>query len=456
VTRALLVAILGGCLSFAPNYERPAAPVPKQIPGGQDSANAAAMPISEFVHEAKLRQILTKVLGANRTLRRAALDIEAARQLYRVQRAAELPSVDLSAQVTSTRSLIGTPDNATARFTEYSVGVGISSWEIDLFGRIKSLSDARLQSYLASVELAKGTRISLIAEAATAYVTMSADRSRLAIAKDTMESSKKAMDLTDALVGGGTSNRGDFYQASTVYQQARGDVAALTAALSQDKNALELLAGDSLDEALMPDVLPIQPEWFAEVPVGLASTVLLERPDVLAAEHDLRAANANIGAARAQFFPSLTLTASGGLGTIALASLFTGPAALWTLAPALALPLFRGGANRANLAYTKVQKLSFVAAYELAIQRAFREVADALATRATIQEQLAAQSALVEASTKALALSQARYKVGIDTFLTTLVSERALYAAQNSLVATQLSAMGNRITLYRVLGGGLR
>ena len=184
--------------------------------------------------------------------------------------------------------------------------------------------------------------------------------------------------------------------------------------------------------------------------------MLLDRPDVLAAEHDLMAANANIGAARAQFFPSLNLTATGGLGSVALASLFTGPAALWTLAPALALPLFRGGANRANLAYTKAQKLSFVAAYELAIQTAFREVSDALATRATIQEQLAAQAALVEASTKALELSQARYKAGIDTFLTTLVSERALYAAQNSLVATQLAAMSNRITLYRVLGGGLR
>ena len=203
--RALLAAALGGCISLSPTYERPIAPVPKQLPGGQGSANAAAMPIAEFVHEDKLRQILTKVLGANRTLRRSALDIESARQLYRVQRAAELPSIDLSAQVTSTRSLIGTTDNATARFTDYTVGVGIASWEVDLFGRIKSLSDAKLQSYLASVELAKATRISLIAEASTAYVTMSADRSRLAIAKDTMESSKKAMDLTEALVGGGTS-----------------------------------------------------------------------------------------------------------------------------------------------------------------------------------------------------------------------------------------------------------
>ncbi len=454
--RALLIATLSGCVSLAPKYERPVAPVPKQLSTGQGGASVAAMPIAEFVREDKLRAILTKVLGANRTLRRSALDIESARQLYRVQRAAELPSIDLSAQVTATRSLLGTSDNSTVRFTEYSVGLGIASWEIDLFGRIKSLSDAKLQQYLAAVELAKATRISMIAEAATAYVTMAADRSRLAIAQSTMDTSKRAMDLTEQLVGGGTSNRGDFYQASTVFQQARADVALLTAAIQQDKNALELLAGDSLDDGLMPDVLPAQPEWFADVPAGLDSAVLLDRPDVLAAEHDLMAANANIGAARAQFFPALNLTASGGLGSVALASLFTGPAALWTLAPTLALPLFRGGANRANLKYTEAQKLGYIAAYELSIQTAFREVADALATRATIQEQLAAQGALVEASSKALELSQARYKAGIDTFLTTLVSERALYTAQNSLVATQLAALGNRITLYRVLGGGLR
>src|SRR5664279_1675772 len=187
----------------------------------------------------------------------------------------------------------------------------------------------------------------------------------------------------------------------------------------------------------------------------MSSAVLLERPDVLAAEHDLMSANANIGAARAQFFPALTLTATGGLASVGLAALFTGPAAVFTLAPALALPLFRGGANRANLAYSKTQKESLIAAYEYAIQTAFREVSDALATRATIQEALAAQVALVDANQKALELSQARYRAGIDTFLTTLISERALYAAKNSLVATQLAAMANRVTLYRVLGGGL-
>ena len=256
--------------------------------------------------------------------------------------------------------------------------------------------------------------------------------------------------------GGGTSNRGDFWQASTVFEQARGDVAALTATIVQDRNALELLAGGKLDDALLPEALPDALDWFAEVPVGMSSNVLLERPDVVAAEHDLMAANANIGAARAQFFPSITLTASGGLASLTLGKLFTAPTALWTIAPSLNLPLFRGGALRANLAYTETQKLSFVAAYERAIQSAFREVADALATRATIEEQLAAQAALVDAASKGLELAQARYKAGVDTFLATLVSERALYAAKNSLVATQLAALDNRVTLYRVLGGGVK
>lgn len=441
--------LLAGCVSLAPTYERPASPV------HATDAVATPMPLGSFVREPRLRKVLARVVSQNRSLRRAVLDIEAARQQYRIQRAQQLPSIDAVAAVTATSTLVGTAVNDTGRFTQYSATVGLSGWEIDLFGRLASLNEARLQSYYAAIESAKVARISLLAEAATAYVTLAADRSRLAIARDTMATSKKAMDLTEQLVGGGTSNRGDFWQASTVFQQARSDVALLTAAIQQDKNALELLAGGPLDDALLPEALPAQLDWFADVPAGLSSQILLARPDVLAAEHDLRAANANIGAARAQFFPSLNLTATGGIASIALASLFTGPASIWTIAPSLAMPLFHGGANRANLAYTRAQKESMIAAYELAIQTAFRETADALAVRATIDEQLAAQVALVDAAQKSLDLAQARYQAGIDPFLTTLVSARALYAAQNSLVATQLAVLSNRVTLYRVLGGGL-
>ncbi|HEY1547166.1 MAG TPA: efflux transporter outer membrane subunit, partial [Kofleriaceae bacterium] len=308
--------------------------------------------------------------------------------------------------------------------------------------------------YLASAETARGTRITLIAELATAYLTYAADRSRLAVAQETMASGKRTMDLTEQLVGGGTSNRTDFYQAETVFQQARGDVASLSAAIVQDHDAIDLLAGGHVDDSLLPDALPGALDWFSDVPVGLSSNVLLMRPDVLTAEHQLMAANANIGAARAAFFPTLSLTATGGIASAALAALFTGPAFIYTLAPSLTIPLFHGGANIANLDLSWAQKSAMVAAYELAIQTAFKEVADALATRGTIKEQLDAQVALVDASQKALELAQARYKAGVDPFLTTLVAQRALYTAKGTLLSTQLQAMSNRVELYRALGGG--
>jgi multidrug efflux system outer membrane protein len=454
VKRAVLALLVAGCTSMAPKYERPAAPIPAQLPAVGATTSAAQLPLGDFVRDPKLRALIVQALAQNRDLRAAALSIESARQQYRIQRAAELPAIDAGLGITTVRSIIGT-DNATATSTVYSAQVGLAAWEIDLFGRLKSLSNAREQQLLASVENAKATRISLIGELCTAYVALGADRSRLAIARDTAELAKKTMELTDLLVSGGTSNRGDFFQASTVYQQARADVALLTAAIAQDRNALELLAGGPVEADLLPTALPEKLDWFADVPVGLSSAVLLERPDVRAAEHDLMAANANIGEARARFFPSITLTASGGLASLGLAALFTGPAAVFALAPAVAMPLFRGGANTANLAYTRIQKEVFVATYERSIQVAFREVSDALAVRGTIEEQLAAQVALVDASVKAVELAQGRYKGGIDPFLTTLVSQRALYGAKNSLVSTQLAALVNRVTLYRVLGGGL-
>lgn len=451
-----LAPVLAGCVSLAPTYQRPPAPVPANLPGGNGSATAAKLPWRQFVRESRLQRVIDQALAQSRDLRRALIQIESARAQYRIQRAQALPALDAIASVNASRALTGGPDNATATGAVYSAQVGLASWEIDVFGRLRSLSDSRLQAYLSTVEAARAARISLIAETAATYVTLAADRSRLGIARDTMTISKQTMDLTEQLVTGGTSNRGDYWQAATVYEQARADVAQLTAAIAQDRNALELLAGGAVDEALLPDALPDQLDWFADVPVGLSSAVLLERPDVLAAEHDLIAANADIGAARAQMFPSLTLTASGGLASTALAALFTGPAAVWALAPALALPLFRGGANVANVELTESQKRLFIASYERAIQGAFREVADALAARGTIDEQLAAQLALVEAATKGFELAQARYKAGVDTFLTTLVSQRALYAAKNSLIATRLAALGSRVTLYRVLGGGIQ
>lgn len=450
-----LAAALTGCWSLAPTYERPPAPIPANLQGGAGSVTAADLPWHEFVREPKLRQVIDQALVQSRDLRRAALNIQAVRAQYRIQRAQFYPVIGATASGTAERVIIA-PSIPPATFEYYSVGLGLSSWEIDLFGRLKSLSDAKLQQYFSAIETARATRLSLIGEVAAAYLTLAADKSRLAIAQETAASGQRTMDLTNQLVGGGTSNRGDYWQASTVYQQARADVAALTAAIAQDRDAIELLAGGPIPDALLPDALPDPSEMFGDVPIGMSSGVLLARPDVAAAEHDLIAANANIGEARARFFPSLTLTASGGLASIGLAALFTGPAFVFAVAPALGVPLFNAGANRANLDYTKAQKEALVAAYELAIQKAFRDVADALATRATIAEQLAAQIALVDAAQKSFELAEARYKAGVDTFLTTLVAERSLYTAKNSLLATKLAALDNRVVLYRVLGGGVK
>jgi multidrug efflux system outer membrane protein len=439
---------------MAPKYERPALPVPEQFSGATGEGAAKKLSIGDFVRDPKLRTLIDQAIKNNRDLRASVQAIEVARHQYRIQRAASLPAIDLN--IGASIQQVNFPGVGATRFDQYSVTAGTAGWEIDVWGRLKSMANQREHQYLAVVQQANAVRVSLIGEIATAYVALAADRSRLLIARDTAELAKKTMELTDKLVSGGTSNRGDYFQAETVYQTARADVALYTAAIEQDKNAIDQLIGAKVSEDLLPTELSPMLDTFTDVPVGLSSAVLLERPDVVAAEHDLMAANANIGEARARFFPTLSLTASGGLASTALKALFSSPGSVFSLAPNLAAPLFRGGANRANLAMTKAQKLQLVAVYEGKIQRAFREVADALAIRGTIEERLAAQVALVQAATKSVELSEARYKGGVEPFLTTLVSQRALYAAQYSLVGTQLAALENRVRLFRVLGGDQR
>jgi multidrug efflux system outer membrane protein len=263
------------------------------------------------------------------------------------------------------------------------------------------------------------------------------------------------MALTQRRHDTGVASMVDVRSAETTYQQARADAAALVATIAQDLNALQLLVGSPVDESLLPAGLEEGAQWLAEVPAGISSDVLLQRPDVLAAEHTLQAANANIGAARAKLFPTLSLTASGGVASAALSSLFTGGATIWSLAPSLALPIFDGGANQANLAYTQAQKQGYIASYELTVQTAFQEVANALATRGTVQEQLSALDALVNAAADSYRLAEARYTRGADTFLNALDAQRTLYSAQSSRVATQLAELDSRVALYRYLGGGL-
>jgi len=457
-----LLLLLTGCVSLDPTYERPAAPVPASWPAGVAYAPAQVsdttapdIPWRQFVKDEKLIKVVEQALANSRDLRKALTNIQAARAQYRSQRASLFPEVNASASADRSRSLnpySGAGDSAITSETD-TAQLGLSSFEIDLFGRQRSLSKAAFESYLSTAEAARATRISLIAETLTAYLTLAADQTTLSISQSTLESAMHSMDLTRSRLNAGVASLVDVKQAETVYQQARADVASLTAGIAEDRNALELLAGSHIDESLLPGVLPTSGEWLADVPAGLSSDVLLKRPDVLEAEHNLKSANANIGAARAAFFPSVTLTASAGRASSSLSSLLSGPT-VWSVSPSVNLPIFNGGANVANLSYSKAQRDSYLAAYEEAIQTAFKEVADALAVRGTIEEQLSAHSALVDAASASYRLADARYSKGADTFLNALDSQRTLYSAQKTLVSTRLTALENTVTLYRVLGGG--
>lgn len=471
----VLSSVLGmtGCISLAPRYERPPAPVPARWPTGPAFGNpqaalptstAAAMPAEtpwqDFVLDARLRQVIAQALHDNRTLREQAAAVLAARAQYRVQRASLFPTIDAALSGSKERiyeppGLFGPFSTSAFDETNYEASVGLTSYELDFFGRLRSLSTAALESYLATAASARAARISLIGEVASAWVTLASDRSLLTIARQTAMSAERSMKVTQERLDRGVASAVDVREAETVYQQARADTARYITAVAQDRDALELLVGGPVADTLLPDGIPDHDTWFADVQAGLSSKVLLERPDVLAAEHDLRAANANIGAARAAFFPSVTLTGDGGLASDALSTLIHHATSVWSIAPTITLPLFAGGANVANLEYTKAEKQQAVAAYELAVQTAFQEVADALARRGTMDEQLAADRALVTAAAASYRLAEARYEEGVDTYLNALDAQRTLYSAQSTLVQDRLTALDNRVTLYKVLGGGL-
>ncbi len=475
------VLIVQGCVAtMAPHYTRPAAPVPAQLPqGGAYPPLTAAPPASDlawhaFVTDPKLRSVIELSLANNRDLRVAVLNVAAARAQYRVQRAALLPQVNagfnptfehlpasvLGAQSGVTSAPTGqTPpaaSNQSATVQYYEATLGVSSWELDLWGRVRSLTKAAFEQYLANDEARRAAQISLISEVATAYITYAADLDRLTIAKGTLQDDNSSLDVTRTRFNGGIASELDVRQAQTAVDQARSDVASDTTQVAQDLNALTLLVGAQVPGDLLPDGLGENLPTLADVPAGLSSDVLLNRPDVLEAEHQLKSNNANIGAARAAFFPSITLTGSAGSASVSLSSLFGPNTGAWTFMPSITLPIFDAGKNRANLRLAEAQRDTSVAQYEKAVQTAFREVADALARRGTIDEQLAAQEDLVDASSRSLTLSQLRYRRGSDTYLNTLTAQLSVYSARQTLVSTRLVRSLNLVTLYQALGGGSR
>lgn len=452
----LVAALLTGCATLEPRYSRPDAPVPASFPQGgaygravASATDPASLPWREVFLDRRLQQVVEAALTNNRDLRIAAANIEAARAQYRIQRSAQFPFVTAGAGASAVRAGGQTGES-------YTVEAGVSSFELDLFGRLRSLSRSALQQFFATEEATRATRISLMAETANAWLTLAADRSLLAIAQQTAATAGETTTLTRQRLQGGVSSQLDVSQAETILEQARSDVASLTTQVAQDRNALDLLVGAPVADALLPPQLDETGLVTTEVPAGISSEVLLRRPDVLQAENQLRAANANIGAARANFFPRISLTGVAGLASTALGQLFTGGAFTFNVGPSVSLPIFNAGANRANLAYTQAQRTAATASYERAIQIAFREASDALARRGTIEAQLGAQRRLTAAASTTATLASARYRVGAEGYLTVLDAQRTLYSAQRQLVGTRLLRDSNLVTLYRALGGGLR
>ncbi|HWW99974.1 efflux transporter outer membrane subunit [Collimonas sp.] len=454
-----LALLLGGCVNLAPDYARPAAPVPAtwSQSSSQGAVQDAAAEIAwrSFFTDARLREVIALTLANNRDLRVAVLNIEKARAQYRIQDAASYPALGVAASSSTVRTPASQASgNAAGIARNQSVQLGFSSYELDFFGRLKNLSTAALASYQFSVEMQRSVQISLVAEVAGAWLTLAADNERRLLAKDTLKSQQISYDLSQRSHAIGATSGLDLSTAQASVEAAQVDLGEFTSRVQQDLNALNQLAGAAVPAHLLPDSIPQTSAALLATPAQLSSDLLLQRPDVLAAEQTLIAAYADIGAARAAFFPSITLTAAGGTASSSLAGLFKPGSGAWSFLPAVNLPIFNAGSNRASLDAAKVSKEIEIANYEKAIQIAFREIADALAERATLDQRLGAQQRLADASGKSYRLSEARYRSGIDSYLNSLVAERSWYGARQNLISLRLLEQSNRINLYKAMGGG--
>jgi outer membrane protein, multidrug efflux system len=462
------VALLLSACTLEPHYHRPEPPMPAPSQGQPGGQLATDTGWREFFPDAQLQQLIALALANNRDLRVAALNVESAQARYRIQRAELFPTIDASATEEVEEfpnGVLGTPSGpggggaatstggTTIRF--FDVGIGFTSYELDFFGRIRSLNHSALEQYFSYGETRRSAEITLVAEVANAYLTVLADQTLLDITRDTLKSQSESYALTQRMFSAGTTTELALRQAETTVDSAQADLAQYQRALAQDRDALELLLGmripDSIDFAHGLDRGTV----VMELQEGIPSDVLIRRPDVLAAEHQLRSANAQIGAARAAFLPAITLTGSFGTASTELSGLFKEGSRAWTFSPLISVPLFAGGANVANLQATKLARDTAVAQYEKAIQTAFREVADGLAARQTLDDQLAAQQALVSASAVAYRLADMRFRGGVDSYLSALDAQRSLYSAQQQLQSVRLLRLQNLCTLYKALGGGL-
>jgi multidrug efflux system outer membrane protein len=459
-------AFLAGCSSMAPNYTRPEAPVSTAWPTGQAYKNNAAtgepaakeLKWNQFFVNPQMQKLISLALANNRDLRVAALNVEKSRALFQIRKADQLPTVAIAGSGAVQRLPADVSPSGQAMIARnYNLGVGVSAYELDFFGRVQSLKDQALEQYLATEQARHSFQISLVAEVANNYLTLAADRERLKLSLDTLESYQASYQLVLSRVSAGASTEYDLRQAQTGVESARVDVARYTGLVAQDENMLTMVVGAQIPAELQPigfDAVGTLRELPPGVPPGVPSEVLQRRPDVMLAERQLKAANANIGAARAAFFPRITLNTGVGTSSAQLSGLFSSGSAAWSFVPQITLPIFDYGRNKAGLTVAERDRDIYLALYEKAIQNAFREVADSLARNGTIGEQLQAQQALAEATSATNRLAQIRYNGGNTSYLNVLDSQRSLYGAQQGLISVNLARLSNQITLYKVLGGG--
>ncbi|WP_057092065.1 efflux transporter outer membrane subunit [Comamonas thiooxydans] len=452
-TLTLIAAMLAGC-SFAPTYERPAAPIPGNW-SAASSASAASMQSlhwKDFVIDERLRSRIETALANNRDLRQTLLNVQTARAAYRVQRADQLPGLEAQASGNRQRLPADLSGTGAARVqSNYQAGAGLMAFELDLFGRVSSLSEAALMEYLATEEAARSVQISLVAEVIQASLAQDSARQRQALALCTLQAREKELQLMSERRKTGMASRLDEQEAQGQLEQARAEVERFERELRQAGNALDWLVGDGrVQPAADLSATPL----VQEIGPGLSSDLLVLRPDIRSAEYQLRARNASIGAARAAFFPRISLTGSYGSASSELSDLFAGGQRSWSFMPQLSLPIFDGGRNRANLEIAQLRKDMAVASYERSIQTAFREVSDALASVETLRREELARQRLVQTSANTLKLAELRYRAGVDSHLRYLDAQRTDYAQQMALIEVSAQRQMALATLFKALGGG--
>ena len=443
--------LLAGC-SLAPKTVLPAPPVPQSWPVGDAYLlqSEAALPILSYqsvLTDPRLQSLVEQSLANNRDLRVAYANVAAARAQARITRAGQFPEIGISGGAGYSDS------NGASGSGDFSLRGGVTAFELDLFGKLANATEADRNRALATEAASRTVRLALIANLAEAWATCGADRDLLKIAEDTAANARESVRLTKARLDGGVAPRTDLRQAEQILATAEDSIAQQRTALAQDENLIRLLVGGDVDRALLPAGLTEVTPAIATLPAGVSSQILLRRPDVIEAEYGLRAANADIGVARAQLFPSISLTGLLGFASNALSSLFDSGSFSWSAGGDVTAPIFDAGGRRAGVAVSEAQRDAALAEYEGAIQTAFREVADALAVQGTIAERVRAAAANTAAAADTATLTDARYKGGIDSFLTSLDAQRSLYAARRSEIATQLLLVQTRIALFRALGG---